>query len=96
MACQTVDCGSIGQPWVTNENHACLTSSRVGGSSNLMGSLKAREGSSSYAKILGLGSAVPEHVWPQKSFTDYYFDVAESNHMIAFDLIILEKVSSSW
>ncbi|TVU49527.1 hypothetical protein EJB05_00840 [Eragrostis curvula] len=35
-----------------------------------------------YAKILGLGSAFPEHVWPQKSFPDYYFEITNSNHMV--------------
>ncbi|CAN6180509.1 unnamed protein product [Urochloa humidicola] len=33
------------------------------------------------ATILGLGMAVPEHVWKQKSFPDYYFDITNSNHM---------------
>ncbi|TVU15083.1 hypothetical protein EJB05_38585, partial [Eragrostis curvula] len=34
------------------------------------------------ARILGLGVAVPEHVWPQNSFPDYYFDITDSNHMV--------------
>ena len=31
---------------------------------------------------MGLGVAVPEHVWPQDSFPDYYFGITNSNHMV--------------
>ncbi|KAF8648566.1 hypothetical protein HU200_064608 [Digitaria exilis] len=34
------------------------------------------------ATIMGIGKAVPEHVFEQKSYADYYFDVTNSNHMV--------------
>ncbi|BAD53000.1 chalcone synthase-like [Oryza sativa Japonica Group] len=36
---------------------------------------------SGIAAIMGIGKAVPAHVFPQKSFPDYYFDISNSNHM---------------
>ncbi|CAN6374643.1 unnamed protein product [Urochloa humidicola] len=38
--------------------------------------------SGSRAAILGIGVAVPEHVWQQEAFPDYYFDITKSNHMV--------------
>ena len=37
---------------------------------------------SGIAAIMGIGKAVPAHVFPQKSFPDYYFDISNSNHMV--------------
>ncbi|TVU25652.1 hypothetical protein EJB05_28156, partial [Eragrostis curvula] len=37
---------------------------------------------SGQATIMGIGKAVPEHVFEQKSFPDYYFDLTRSNHML--------------
>uniref|UniRef100_A0A0E0JKV4 Chalcone synthase n=1 Tax=Oryza punctata TaxID=4537 RepID=A0A0E0JKV4_ORYPU len=34
------------------------------------------------AAIMGIGKAVPAHVFPQKSFPDYYFEISNSNHMV--------------
>uniref|UniRef100_A0A0E0JKV7 Chalcone synthase n=1 Tax=Oryza punctata TaxID=4537 RepID=A0A0E0JKV7_ORYPU len=31
---------------------------------------------------MGIGKAVPVHVFPQKSFPDYYFEISNSNHMV--------------
>ncbi|CAO2147881.1 unnamed protein product [Urochloa humidicola] len=38
--------------------------------------------SGSRASILGLGVTVPQHVWLQDSFADYYFEITNSNHMV--------------
>uniref|UniRef100_I1NPE9 Chalcone synthase n=1 Tax=Oryza glaberrima TaxID=4538 RepID=I1NPE9_ORYGL len=37
---------------------------------------------SGIAAIMGIGKAVPAHVFPQKSFPDYYFDISNSSHMV--------------
>uniref|UniRef100_A0A0E0MGE5 Chalcone synthase n=1 Tax=Oryza punctata TaxID=4537 RepID=A0A0E0MGE5_ORYPU len=34
------------------------------------------------ATILGIGTAVPVHVYEQKSFPDYYFEITKSNHLV--------------
>ena len=34
------------------------------------------------ATILGIGTAVPVHVYEQKSFPDYYFEITDSNHLV--------------
>ncbi|CAO2140736.1 unnamed protein product [Urochloa humidicola] len=34
------------------------------------------------ATIMGIGKAVPEHVFQQKSYPDYYFEITSSNHMV--------------
>uniref|UniRef100_A0A0E0BKD1 Chalcone synthase n=1 Tax=Oryza glumipatula TaxID=40148 RepID=A0A0E0BKD1_9ORYZ len=34
------------------------------------------------ATILGIGTAVPAHVYEQKSFPDYYFEITDSNHLV--------------
>ncbi|CAL4988397.1 unnamed protein product [Urochloa decumbens] len=57
-----------------------------------MGSLKAPDVSSHpigcphkngrRATIMGIGKAVPSHEFQQKSFSDYYFEITSSNHMV--------------
>jgi hypothetical protein len=54
-----------------------------------MGSWNARDGThevsrpcAGRATILGIGTAVPVHVYEQKSFPDYYFDLTNSNHLV--------------
>uniref|UniRef100_A0A0E0C4C3 Chalcone synthase n=1 Tax=Oryza meridionalis TaxID=40149 RepID=A0A0E0C4C3_9ORYZ len=37
---------------------------------------------SGIAAIMGIGKAVPAHVFPQKSFPDYHFEISNSNHMV--------------
>ncbi|XP_006663675.1 chalcone synthase-like [Oryza brachyantha] len=39
-------------------------------------------GRSRRATILGIGTAVPAHVYEQKSFPDYYFEITNSNHLV--------------
>ncbi|CAL4993684.1 unnamed protein product [Urochloa decumbens] len=69
-----------------------------------MGSLKAPDVSSHpigcphengrRAIIMGIGKAVPSHEFQQKSFSDYYFEITSSNHMVdlkAKFAIICEK-----
>jgi hypothetical protein len=34
------------------------------------------------ATILGVGKAVPLHEFQQNSFSDYYFEISRSNHMV--------------
>ena len=34
------------------------------------------------ATIMGIGKALPEHVFEQKSFPDYYFDITDSKHLV--------------
>ncbi|KAL6660683.1 hypothetical protein ACP70R_001718 [Stipagrostis hirtigluma subsp. patula] len=34
------------------------------------------------ATIMGIGKAVPRHVFQQKSYPDYYFEITNSNHMV--------------
>uniref|UniRef100_A0A0E0P737 Chalcone synthase n=1 Tax=Oryza rufipogon TaxID=4529 RepID=A0A0E0P737_ORYRU len=34
------------------------------------------------AAILAIGTAVPVHVYEQKSFPDYYFEITNSNHLV--------------
>nr|CAB3489730.1 unnamed protein product [Digitaria exilis] len=34
------------------------------------------------ATIMGIGKAVPPHEFQQKSFSDYYFEITNSNHMV--------------
>ncbi|KAL6644334.1 hypothetical protein ACP70R_015942 [Stipagrostis hirtigluma subsp. patula] len=34
------------------------------------------------ATIMGIGKAVPMHVFQQESFPDYYFDITNSNHLV--------------
>ncbi|CAO2152114.1 unnamed protein product [Urochloa humidicola] len=34
------------------------------------------------ATIMGIGKAVPLHEFQQKSFSDYYFEITSSNHMV--------------
>ncbi|KAF0898549.1 hypothetical protein E2562_008136 [Oryza meyeriana var. granulata] len=46
-----------------------------------MAAENGRRGSGT-AIIMGIGKAVPVHVFPQKSFPDYYFDISNSNHMV--------------
>ena len=31
---------------------------------------------------MGIGKALPEHVFEQKSFPDYYFDITDSKHLV--------------
>jgi hypothetical protein len=31
---------------------------------------------------MGIGKAVPSHEFQQKSFSDYYFEITGSNHMV--------------
>ncbi|CAO2143614.1 unnamed protein product [Urochloa humidicola] len=38
--------------------------------------------SGSRAALLGIGVAVPEHVWQQEAFADYYFDITKTDHMV--------------
>ena len=50
-----------------------------------MGSLNAgmeNDRACGLATIMGIGKAVPEHVVPQKSFPDFYFEISNSNHMV--------------
>ena len=50
-----------------------------------MGSLNAGMGNDracGLATIMGICKTVPEHVVPQKSFPDFYFDISNSNHMV--------------
>ena len=34
------------------------------------------------AAILGIGKAVPVHVYEQKTFPEYYFEITNSNHLV--------------
>jgi hypothetical protein len=34
------------------------------------------------ATIMGIGKALPENVFEQKSFPDYYFDITDSKHLV--------------